>query len=239
METNISQILKIPAAIICCGRTDALVHASQFFFHIDIENTWDFDLMFRLNKNLPDDIAVFDILPMEGLPHARFDATKRTYDYFFHTYKDPFLGNFSTLFTERNLNFEKMRDAATLLLQYNDYKAFCRAPLQYRTTICNVTEARFFADSTGDKFRFQISANRFLGNMVRILVGKLFLVGNGSLTIEEFENMLKTKESPKILKPAFPQGLYLSKVSYPYLDLPTRTKFLGLVNQEEKQWNEV
>jgi len=74
-----------------CGRTDAQVHASQFFFHTDVQNAWDYDLMFRVNKALPDDIAVFEIIPVEENQHARFDATLRTYDYFIHTYKDPFL----------------------------------------------------------------------------------------------------------------------------------------------------
>jgi tRNA pseudouridine38-40 synthase len=77
LETTLSQILKSPHIIIGCGRTDAQVHASQFFFHVDIEKEWDYDLKFRMNKVLPPDIAVFDIIPMDGLQHARFDATKR------------------------------------------------------------------------------------------------------------------------------------------------------------------
>src|ERR1700712_5281160 len=98
LETALSQVLKTPVEINGCGRTDAHVHAAQFFFHMDVENIGDFDLVFRLNKVLPDDIAVFDIIAMEGLPHARFDAIQRSYDYFIHNYKDPFLGRFSSMY---------------------------------------------------------------------------------------------------------------------------------------------
>jgi tRNA pseudouridine38-40 synthase len=102
LEEALSQIFKTPMYITGCGRTDAQVHASQFFFHIDVEREWDYDLLFRLNKLLPDDIAVFDIIPMEGQPHARFDAVERSYDYFIHTYKDPFLGGLSAFYAVKN-----------------------------------------------------------------------------------------------------------------------------------------
>src|SRR6185369_12831579 len=122
-------------SIMGCGRTDAQVHASQFFFHTDIKDPWDFDLLFRINKNLPSDIAVFEIIPVEENQHARFDAIARTYDYFIHTYKDPFLSGVSSLYLERNLDLEEMRRAVTLLTQYNDYRAFCKSPAGYKHTI--------------------------------------------------------------------------------------------------------
>jgi len=135
LENALSQILKIPVAINGCGRTDAQVHASQFFFHADIEKEWDFDLFFRLNKILPDDIAVFDIIPMQGLPHARFDAVQRAYDYYVHTYKDPFLSKFSSFYAERDLHLDKMNAAIALLPQYNDYRGFCKMPDRNEHTI--------------------------------------------------------------------------------------------------------
>jgi tRNA pseudouridine38-40 synthase len=236
LETNITLILKIPVSIVCCGRTDAQVHASQFFFHVDIEQPWDFDLLFRLNKNLPPDIAVFDIIPVEPQQHARFDASLRTYDYFIHNYKDPFLSAVSSFYPFRNPDLDKMKEAASLLLTYRDYKAFCKTPLRYRTTFCEVSTARWFSDSNGDKFRFQIAANRFLGNMVRIIVGKMLQIGNGTLTVEEFERYLISGEAPTILQPAYPQGLFLSKVTYPYLDITPKTNFLGLLQGDASIW---
>jgi tRNA pseudouridine38-40 synthase len=237
IETSLSQILKVPAAIVCCGRTDAQVHASQFFFHIDIERSWDFDLVFRLNKNLPSDIAIFDIIPMEGQPHARLDASRRTYDYFIHTYKDPFLSTASSFYPGA-FDFKKMQQAASLLLRYNDYRAFCKTPLRYRTTLCDVTTAEWYGDETGDKFRFRISANRFLGSMVRTITGKLLQIGKGEMSVDEFEELLRRGETPATLQPAYPQGLYLSKVTYPFLDLPSRTEFLGLISPSAK-WTAV
>ncbi len=236
VETTLSQILKTNITAVGCGRTDAQVHASQFFFHADIKEQWDYDLLFRINKILPDDIAVFEIIPVTDLAHARFDATQRTYDYFIHTYKDPFLGNLSSFYLERNLNLDKMRSATALLLRYNDYGGLCKTPSSYRTTICNVTTAGLYSDASGDKLRFQISANRFLARMIRIVVAKLLEIGRGDLSLEEFEDYLISRKTPKIIEPAYPQGLYLSKVVYPYLDIPSRTEFSPFFIHATDRW---
>lgn len=219
-----------------CGRTDAMVHASQFFFHLDVERMWEYDLLFRLNKNLPSDIAIFEIIPVEENNHARFDAVKRTYDYFIHTYKDPFLNPVSALYLERNLDYNKMKEATALLLQYNDYRAFCKTPSEYEHTICNVSSARLWIDPTGDRLRFQISANRFLGRMIRIIVGKLIEIGRGEMSVADFEHHLRERITPITIEPAYPQGLYLSKVTYPYLDLPPRTAFSSILQNKDSDW---
>jgi len=236
LESTLSQVLKTPVTIMGCGRTDAMVHASQFFFHVDVQQVWDFDLLFRLNKNLPSDIAIFDIIPVEENHHARFDAILRTYDYFIHTYKDPFLSQTSALYLQKDLDLNKMKAATALLTKYDDFRAFCKTPADYDHTICRVTVARWFADSNGDKLRFQISANRFLGRMIRILVGRLLEIGEGGLSVDEFEHHLKSRETPKIIEPAYPQGLYLSKVTYPYLDIPSRTSISEVAQQSADQW---
>jgi tRNA pseudouridine38-40 synthase len=240
LETALSGLLKNPITIVGCGRTDAQVHASQFFFHMDVEKEWKFDLFFRLNKILPDDIAVFDIIPMEGLPHARFDAIQRSYDYFIHTYKDPFLSEFSSLYLERDLDLDKMKAAVALLPLYNDYRGFCKSPDRNDHTICNVTSAALFTNQNGDRLRFQISANRFLSKMIRIIVGRLLEIGKGKMSVDEFESYLISKETPAIIIPAYPQGLYLSKVTYPYLDLPPGTTFLSVLhNGADSEWVEI
>lgn len=226
LEHTLHKVLKVPTTIFGCGRTDAQVHASQFFFHADIEKEFDFDLLFRLNKTLPDNIAIYDIIKMEGKPHARFDANHREYDYFIHTYKDPFLSNQSSLYLYPNLDLQKMSEAAKLLLKYNDYRPFCTQPDKNDHTICHITAADIFVNAKGDRIRFHVSSNRFLGKMIRILMDKLLRIGNGTLSISEFENHLITLEPPKLLNPAYPIGLYLSKVNYPYLNLPLRTDFL-------------
>ena len=229
LQNSLTQILKTPISISGCGRTDAHVHASQFFFHMDVDKDWAFDLLFRLNKLLPNDIAVFDIIPMQDLPHARFDAIQRTYDYFIHNYKDPFLSNYSSFYAYKRLDIEKMKAAVALLPLYSDYRGFCKSPDRNEHTICNVVWANLLVSSEGNKLHFQISANRFLSKMVRIIVGRLLDIGLGKLTVKEFEYYLISKTTPSVITPAYPQGLYLSKVTYPYLDIPPRTDFIQML----------
>lgn len=237
IEHALSQIFKTPVAINGCGRTDAQVHASQFFFHMDLEKEWDFDLVFRLNKALPKNIAVFDIFPMEGTPHARFDAVQRSYDYFMHTYKDPFLSGLSSFYLLKDLNFEAMKAAVALLPKYKDYRAFCTSPDKYEHTLCFVRSAKLLVDDSGDKLRFQISANRFLGKMIRIIMGQLIKVGKGISSVDEFESYLISRQTPALITPAHPEGLYLSRVIYPYLDLAPRVDFSAILQkQHDTNW---
>jgi tRNA pseudouridine38-40 synthase len=236
IETCLKKILKNPVSIVGCGRTDAGVHASQFFFHLDVAQPWDFDMLYRLNKVLPPDIAVYDILPLEGQPHARFDASLRSYDYFIHTRKNPFLDEVSSLYLLPKLNLDDLKAATALLLRYKDYRSFCITPTAHNSTICHITAAQWLIDSQSDRLRFQISANRFLSRMIRIVVGKLLQVGTGTLSLDAFESYLATEATPKALSPAYPQGLYLSKVTYPFLDLPPRSTALAMAHRTEADW---
>jgi len=232
IETTLSQVLKEAISIVGCGRTDAQVHASQFFFHFDIDQEWDFDLLFRLNKCLPKDITVYDVIRMNGLPHARFDAIQRSYDYYIHTQKDPYFVGLSSFYPLTNPDLKKMKEAIDLLTRYNDYGCFCKSPLKYSHTICIISEAKLFSDIHHSRLRLHISANRFLAGMIRIIMGKLLEIGNGELTVAEFEQYLKKKVTPKTIIPVYAQGLYLSKVTYPYLDLPPRSIFSRILQNE-------
>jgi len=237
LEKALSQVLKTPVQINGCGRTDAQVHASQFFFHMDLDKTWDYDLIFRLNKLLPASIAIYDIIPMDGQQHARFDAVLRSYDYFIHTYKNPFLNGLSSLYLLKDLDLDKMKQAVALLPQYKDYRAFCTSPDKYEHTICNVMSARLMVDDNADRIRFQISANRFLGKMIRIIMGQVLKIGRGVVSLDEFEGYLISKQTPALITPAHPQGLYLSRVVYPYLNLPPRSQFSAIMqNQDDHLW---
>ena len=238
IETALCRILKTETPIIGCGRTDGQVHASQFFFHADIDKHWDYDLTFRLNKNLPHDIAVFEIIPMEGKPHARLHAVSRTYDYFVHTCKDPYLNDISALYMERDFNLHEMTKAVQLLPRYNDYRAFCKNANVHRTTLCNVSSANLFVDERGDKIRFTISANRFLYGMIRILMNKFLLIGRGQMSVNEFEHHLITRIPPKLNRSAYPQGLYLSQVRYPFLERESQSTFFQAL-VEERRWTAV
>jgi tRNA pseudouridine38-40 synthase len=231
LENQLSTILKTPITIVGCGRTDAQVHANQYFFHFNVKEIWDFDLLFRLNKTLPHDISVYNIISMDENCHARFDVKLRTYDYFIHTYKDPYLIHRSSYYPIENLQIENMKKACDLISKYDDFKSLCKNPELHKHTICNIKSAKLFTNSNQDIFRFQITADRFLRGMVRLIVGKLIEIGKGKITIAEFEKYLQNKVTTVLHTPAYPQGLYLSKIEYPYLNIPQRTEFFNFMQE--------
>lgn len=232
------KVLKSPVRITGCGRTDGQVHASQYIFHVDLATSYDFDLIRRLNRNLPADIAIFDIIPVAENAHARYDATQRTYDYFIHRRKDPFMVSNSAFYLYSPLDLKSMQAAVALLPKYDDYYAFCKSPASYNTTICRVTKACLWTDKGEERLRFQISANRFLAGMIRIIVGRLLEIGAGKMSVDAFEHHLRDKQTPRIITGAYPQGLYLSKIVYPYLELPQRTDFAAVFEYDrEAYWN--
>ena len=221
LEDTLSKMLG--TRIIChgCGRTDAGVHASQYFCNIDITKEWDFDFIFRINKMLPPSIVVYDIIPVEEKANAQYDAIRRTYTYFFHFEKNAFLHESSSFYLLENLNFEKIKKAVTLFNQHQDYRAFCISPDFYKTTICEVKDAQIFVNEEKTKMRFEISSNRFLRGMVRILSAQLLEIGKGKMTLDKLEHHLVSGEKPQFHNIAYPQGLYLSKIEYPFLSIPT------------------
>ncbi len=200
-----------------CGRTDAGVHASQYIMHINLEEAPSFDLKFRLNKNLPDRIAVFEIVEVADDQHCRFDAVARTYDYFIHWKKDPVLFAHSSFYDQLELDFELMKKAAALILHTKDFKPLCKQPDLYKNTDCHITRSEVIVNEEQGRLRFTITSNRFLRGMVRICVFFLLEVGKGNLSLEEFEQILQQKKTLAEKQPAFPNGLFLSKVEYPYL----------------------
>jgi len=221
IEEKLKCIFKTNITVFGCGRTDAGVHASQYFLNITLKNDFDFNLKFRLNKHLPNDIVVYDIIEVEERQHARYDATSRTYDYFIHLYKDPVLGKYSSYYELENLNFEAMKKAAALIPKYNNFEAVCKQPHLHNHTICEVTHAMLYVDASEQRLQFTITANRFLRGMIRLLVSFLLRVGNEKMTLETFEKILAEQLNIPDKKPAFANGLYLSKVTYPYINTTT------------------
>lgn len=182
----------------CCsevtgaGRTDAGVHAHLMVAHFDAENPVDGAFLTdKLNRILPSDIAVHKIVPVKPQAHARFDARKRTYHYFVYTAKNPFLRHYATRITYP-LDFEKMNQAAKHLLQVKDFTSFSKLHTDTKTNICHVTKAEWTEVEPG-LWRFEISADRFLRNMVRAVVGTLIEVGRGRLTYEGFCQVIDQK----------------------------------------------
>ncbi len=170
VEQKLSQIFKKEVTAYGCGRTDAGVHASQYVIQINLDEPPAFDLKFRLNKNLPHDIAVFEIIEVNQNQHCRFDAVARTYDYFIHWHKDPVLMRYSSFYDGLRLNFDLMRKAAALILATKDFKPLCKQPNLYHNTLCQITKSELFVNEEQGRLRFTITSNRFLRGMVRLCI---------------------------------------------------------------------
>lgn len=191
IEKALTTLLRQPVDITGAGRTDAGVNAKMMVAHFDVPEGVIADcsqLSYRLNRMLPPDIAIQKITPVGSDMHARFSAVSRTYHYFIHTAKDPFLRRFSWE-VHYQLDLKLMNEAAAYLLGEKDFKCFCKTGADVKTTICKVTDARF-DKKDGNRIVFTITANRFLRNMVRAVVGTLIDVGRGKLTLEQFRGIV-------------------------------------------------
>jgi tRNA pseudouridine38-40 synthase len=219
IEQTLSQLFKKPISVYGCGRTDAGVHASQYIIQINLDEAPTFDLKFRLNKNLPGSIAVFEIFKVEENQHCRHDAVARTYDYFLHWNKEPALKRYSSFYEDIKLDFELMRKATDLILETKDFKALCKQPDTYDNTLCNISKCELFVNEEQGRLRFSITGSRFLRGMVRICMFFILEVGKGAMTLEEFAEILSQEKDFKEKWPAHPNGLFLSQVAYPFLTL--------------------
>jgi len=229
IESCLSRIFKKPISVYGCGRTDAGVHASQYVIQINLDEDFTFDLKYRLNKNLPDDIAVFDVIAVDQDHHVRYDASARTYDYFIHWKKDPVLINYSSFYEDLELDYDLMRKATVLLKNTIDFKAVCKQPDLYPNTLCNVTNCALYVNEEQSRLRFTLTANRFLRGMVRICVFYLLKVGIGEMSLEELSDILSLKTELNEKIPAYPNGLFLSKVEYPYLELENKHQLIRML----------
>jgi tRNA pseudouridine38-40 synthase len=230
IENCLSQIFKKPISVYGCGRTDAGVHASQYVVQINLDTEFTFDLAYRLNKNLPSDIAVYDVVKVNADQHVRYDAIARTYDYFIHWKKDPVLMNYSAFYDDLDdLDFELMQEACVLLRNTKDFLAVCKQPDLYPNTLCEVSNCALYVDEAQSRLRFTITANRFLRGMVRICVFFLLKVGNKEMTLEELSNILSLKTELNEKIPAFPNGLFLSRVEYPYLTFDNQHQLITML----------
>jgi tRNA pseudouridine38-40 synthase len=200
-----------------CGRTDTGVHASQFYFHFDSNNEIiePDKLVYKLNRMLPASIAIKRMFKTEKDLHARFDAVSRTYQYHINYFKDPFLKDVSW-HHNRNLNINKMNAAAALLIQNDDFAAFSKTGADNKTTHCKITVA-FWQQKENDLL-FTITANRFLRNMVRAIVGTLIEVGMENITVSGFEKIIKSKSRSMAGTSAPAKGLFLTAVNYPKIN---------------------
>ena len=213
LEWALSTLLRREVNVTGAGRTDAGVHARVMVAHFDFEEAIDCQqLCYKLNRVLPFDIAVQEVKQVRDDMHARFSATSRTYHYYIHTKKDPFRRAYSCEI-HYPLDFALMNEAGKILTTYEDFGAFCKSHTDVKTTICHVTEARWVQTSE-TAWYFRITANRFLRNMVRAVVGTLIDVGRGKLSIEEFRKVIEGKRRTEAGESMPGNALFLEDVSY-------------------------
>jgi tRNA pseudouridine38-40 synthase len=200
--------------IVGAGRTDAGVHAKEMAAHFDLTNKLENEniLCKKLNSFLPQNIAVQKIILVNNDIHARFSATARTYQYHIITKKNVFKNDFA-LRIEAPLDFEKMNDAAMLLLQYLDFTSFSKLHTDTKTNNCKIIFAKWQKIDT-DEWIFEITADRFLRNMVRSIVGTLLEVGRGKISIDDFEKIIESKNRSLAGTSVPAKGLFLTKIKY-------------------------
>jgi len=215
IQETLSQVLRQAISVVGAGRTDAGVHARQMVAHFDVlGGIVDSSLLIdKLNKILPDDIAVSKIVPVTLEAHARFDALARTYIYMVSDKKNPFGFEYVYRMSCRSINFERMNEACSVLLEYTDFTSFSKLHTDTKTNLCSIYMAMW--TKVDDVWVFTIKANRFLRNMVRSIVGTMLEVGRGKLTINDFRTVIEAKNRCRAGMSVAPQGLSLVEIEYP------------------------
>ena len=221
LQQALSTLLRTSIEVVGAGRTDAGVHATMMVAHFDFPASEDeicavpldcAQLTYKLNKILPPDIAVQQVRPVADDMHARFSATLRTYHYFVHLRKNPFRQRYSwQLYGD--IDFQRMNEAASTLLEYRDFTSFSKVNTDTKTNECIITEAHWDELEPG-VWRFTISANRFLRNMVRAIVGTLIEVGRGKLSIEDFRQVIEQKDRCSAGESVPGNALFLVDIKY-------------------------
>lgn len=223
LQKALSTLLRQPTEVTGAGRTDAGVHASMMVAHFDWPAAHEGEgceempldctqLTYKLNRLLPPDVAVQAVRPVGPEMHARFSATRRTYHYYIHTHKTPFLRGYSWQ-VNVPLDFALMNEAAQVLLEYSDFTSFSKTGTDVKTNICQLTEARWEQLKPGE-WRFTVSANRFLRNMVRAIVGTLVEVGRHRMTISQMRHAIEAKDRQRAGESVPGHALYLTNIEY-------------------------
>lgn len=208
-------VLNCGVELMGAGRTDTGVHAKMMYAHFDFEAVFNSDaIVHKLNSYLPKDLAVFEIVPVHDTAHARFDATKRTYEYHINTFKDVFLHEQSWYY-HQSLDVDLMNQAAQILLHHTDFQCFSKVNTDVNTFNCKISEA--YWQSENNSLIFTISADRFLRNMVRAIVGTLINIGLHKITLEDFNAIIASKDRSEAGFSVPAHGLYLTNIKYDYI----------------------
>jgi tRNA pseudouridine38-40 synthase len=219
IQSEIENALKIffkqAFTLICSSRTDAGVHALNNYFHFDALNLPSDEMLqnsiYNLNAILPDDIVLKRIYPVSNNLHSRFNALSRSYSYSVYQHKDPFMADRAYYYPYK-LNLDKLQNAATILIEYNDFTAFSKKNTQVKTFNCTIIKSEWFVKD--NLTIYHVEANRFLRGMVRGLVGTMLKVGTGKISLDQFRSIIESKDCTKADFSVPPHGLFLLKVMY-------------------------
>ena len=214
MENALSTILKSPTSLVAAGRTDTGVHARQMFAHFDstIKLELQDKLVYLLNQFLPSDIVIQSLKKVKSNTHARFDALSRTYEYHINIRKSAFQNDLHYQFNQK-LDFNLMNTAAQILLEYEDFQCFSKSKTDVKTFLCDINYANWTNSEKG--YIFTITANRFLRNMVRAIVGTLIEIGLKKKKVEELHQIILNKKRSDAGFSVPAKGLFLTKIQYP------------------------
>ena len=213
IQDALSKLLNTNSSITGAGRTDTGVHAFQMFAHFDVDETLDTEnLTFKLNSFLPKDIAIQSIFQVNADAHTRFHAIKRSYDYKISLKKNVFLFDY-THYVHQKLDVDKMNEAANILLEYTNFQCFSKSNTDVKTYNCKIEQAQWKQE--GNLLIFTISADRFLRNMVRAIVGTLLNIGLSKIAVSDMHKILASKDRSEAGFSVPSKGLYLTEVLYP------------------------
>ncbi|RXJ45558.1 tRNA pseudouridine(38-40) synthase TruA [Gelidibacter gilvus] len=213
LEHALTTLLRAPIKVMGAGRTDAGVHAAQMYAHFDMEEPFDIEvLIYKINWFLPHDIAVHRVFEVRDKAHARFNALSRTYHYRISNTKNVFTHDFAYKI-HLPLNLDKMNEACKILMQYKEFQSFSKSNTDVKTYFCDIKEAYWVLKDT--ELTFVITADRFLRNMVRAIVGTMVNIGLGKLEVEQLHAIIKSKDRNEAGFSVPAQGLFLMDIQYP------------------------
>lgn len=217
LENVLSRVLQQDISVVGAGRTDAGVHARIMVAHMDVaEVIVHPDLLAgKLNNMLSKDIAIYKIISVKDDAHARFDAISRTYEYRISEKKNPFNYEYTCRIALHRMNFDRMNEACQILLDYLDFTSFSKLHTDVKTNNCRISDAGWFQDDDHKIWLFNITADRFLRNMVRAIVGTLLEVGRGKMSIDDFRHVIEAKDRSRAGTSAPAEGLALVDIKYP------------------------
>jgi len=214
IEDALTILIGEKTTVVGCGRTDAGVHATQYYLHFDTAHEIEeCNLKFKLNAFLPESISIHELFLVKENDHARFDAMSRTYEYRIYLGKNPFFLDTTWQVKNRVYDIDRMNAASKILYDFSNFKAFSKSKTDVKTYECNISQAEWIKE--GNHLTFHITANRFLRNMVRAIVGTLIDVGIGKTTLDDFKKIIENKDRTNAGASVKAKGLFLTKVNYP------------------------